>query len=506
MSFGSDALSERALFCLMKRQVRSEYGFWLGRNSVGDEAMKSGNVGDALQTRERFGRTLADDKGVGSAFKDLDARLEGRYATGGGITSYKGKSIGASTFITNLQQPTFSSGEEEKKSSSLPVCCTSSSEMETQRRRLFIHLSALSDDEYEMFVLSLKSVFDIDDTDKSRSSRTMMREADELLLEQRTIGVKEVRAWMKGRYLTVKSDVIDKILCLFSGRPLTRGKEPIISGGQFLAALRLLLHVQNGEEILEGNVFIQVKSATDTRIPPDGAQSAGGATAPVVPLLDPVNEELLVEQTRVGSRRPTGVSAAARTQNLTIIDVQPVKPSQASNFIDLTLAPQPEEVPLDVLTIKKEEEEIVLGLACYEMRDESKDANEHNSTPTGTAQVVHDMKCLNCITNKQERCEGPPQRACNHCTKIRVACDYAQRRTYARTGSRKCKSTVSTRSGSSKRKDRETDDEMPAKKVTKKSGLSFVEIRSAEESEALRSSQRVASNFVRMKDYRKEGP
>lgn len=47
-----------------------------------------------------------------------------------------------------------------------------------------------------------------------------------------------------------------QILLLFTS---TFGPADVISGGQFLAALRLLVHVQNGGDILESNVFAQSK-------------------------------------------------------------------------------------------------------------------------------------------------------------------------------------------------------------------------------------------------------
>lgn len=47
-----------------------------------------------------------------------------------------------------------------------------------------------------------------------------------------------------------------QILLLFID---TFGPADVISGGQFLAALRLLVHAQNGGDILESNVFAQSK-------------------------------------------------------------------------------------------------------------------------------------------------------------------------------------------------------------------------------------------------------
>ena len=76
-------------------------------------------------------------------------------------------------------------------------------------RRLFLHLSALSDDEYAVYLGALRDVLDVED-DGDGSTKTM-REEDEFELEGREIGVREVRAWMKGRYRDVRPGDIDKV-------------------------------------------------------------------------------------------------------------------------------------------------------------------------------------------------------------------------------------------------------------------------------------------------------
>ena len=78
-------------------------------------------------------------------------------------------------------------------------------EMSRPPRRLFLHLSALSDEEYNTYLAALRDV--IDDEDKLADGG--MDNWSEEELENRVLGVREVRAWMKGRYRDVND--IDKV-------------------------------------------------------------------------------------------------------------------------------------------------------------------------------------------------------------------------------------------------------------------------------------------------------
>ena len=71
-------------------------------------------------------------------------------------------------------------------------------------RRLFLHLSALSDEEYSSYISALKDVID---------DERELACASEQELENRVLGVREVRAWMKGRYRDVQE--IDKVCAGF---------------------------------------------------------------------------------------------------------------------------------------------------------------------------------------------------------------------------------------------------------------------------------------------------
>ncbi|KAL5511030.1 hypothetical protein ACEPAH_4245 [Sanghuangporus vaninii] len=120
--------------------------------------------------------------------------------------------------------------------------------MAPPKRTLFLHLDALSDAEYNSYVEALRDIFD--DSEMSGVS-------DEEL-EVRSVAIPVVRAWMKGRFRDVQQ--IDKVLQLFA--PQIQQKE--MSGGQLLAALRLLMHVRRGGDVSEANVFIQAEPSSPT--------------------------------------------------------------------------------------------------------------------------------------------------------------------------------------------------------------------------------------------------
>lgn len=81
----------------------------------------------------------------------------------------------------------------------------------TARRRLFLRLSALSDDEYPICLNALKDILDIDNDEDDRDGMKTLSEKEELAMEGREIGVGEVRGWMKGRFRDVKPSDIDKV-------------------------------------------------------------------------------------------------------------------------------------------------------------------------------------------------------------------------------------------------------------------------------------------------------
>ncbi|KAF8870434.1 hypothetical protein CPB84DRAFT_1855571 [Gymnopilus junonius] len=113
-------------------------------------------------------------------------------------------------------------------------------------RRLALHTSALSDAEYTLYTSSLK---DLALSDDDRSS-----DADDEYLEQLTVSVREARAWLRGRYSHIPAPIMDGILKLFSPA-LAHGDT--ISGAEFFAALRLVVHAESGKEVDRSLAFVQ---------------------------------------------------------------------------------------------------------------------------------------------------------------------------------------------------------------------------------------------------------
>ncbi|TFK20669.1 hypothetical protein FA15DRAFT_673261 [Coprinopsis marcescibilis] len=113
-------------------------------------------------------------------------------------------------------------------------------------RRLTLHASALNNDEYDGYTRSLKELAEVDGEAGGDDS-------DEYF-ERLGIGVREVRAWLRGRYPALGPQTIDSILKFFSAS-LRQGDT--LTGGQFFAVLRLVTHVQQGKELDRDLAFVQ---------------------------------------------------------------------------------------------------------------------------------------------------------------------------------------------------------------------------------------------------------
>lgn len=94
----------------------------------------------------------------------------------------------------------------------------------SRSRPLFLHATALSDAEYAVYVDALYDVLELDDTAPvggvggcSEGGAGNSREAlltDEEL-ETRLVGLRDARAWMRGRYKDVRVADIDKVRLVF---------------------------------------------------------------------------------------------------------------------------------------------------------------------------------------------------------------------------------------------------------------------------------------------------
>lgn len=82
--------------------------------------------------------------------------------------------------------------------SQIPISTSASA---STMRRLSLHASALSNPEYDLFTNSLKQIVDDDNPDN----------ADDVHLEKLVVGIREARAWLRGRYSDVSVANIDGV-------------------------------------------------------------------------------------------------------------------------------------------------------------------------------------------------------------------------------------------------------------------------------------------------------
>ncbi|KIK28288.1 hypothetical protein PISMIDRAFT_7759 [Pisolithus microcarpus 441] len=115
-------------------------------------------------------------------------------------------------------------------------------------RPLTLHASALSDVEYDLYTSSLNDLCVTNDTDPSIAR-------NDAHFETTTVGVREARAWLRGRYHDLPASDIDDILRLFSPSLMP---SDTLTGGQFFAALRLVIHTQSGKGVDRSLAFVQV--------------------------------------------------------------------------------------------------------------------------------------------------------------------------------------------------------------------------------------------------------
>ncbi|KIL66452.1 hypothetical protein M378DRAFT_197506 [Amanita muscaria Koide BX008] len=124
--------------------------------------------------------------------------------------------------------------------------------MTSLMRSLSLHASALSDTEYDVYTSSLTDI-----ADEPTSDDDVVH--DDAHYEQMSVGVREVRAWLRGRYSHIPASTIDSILKYFSPN---LGQGDALTGGQFFAALRLVVHVDNGKEVDRSLAFVQADLAS----------------------------------------------------------------------------------------------------------------------------------------------------------------------------------------------------------------------------------------------------
>ncbi|KAI8971327.1 hypothetical protein BD414DRAFT_500947 [Trametes punicea] len=110
-------------------------------------------------------------------------------------------------------------------------------------RPLTLHVSALNDAEYTTYTSSIHDITDY-----------TPEHARALDYEKLVVGVREARAWLRGRYPTIAPNTLDTILRLFCP---DLAPADVLTGGQFFAALRLVSHVLSGKDVDPTLVFVQ---------------------------------------------------------------------------------------------------------------------------------------------------------------------------------------------------------------------------------------------------------
>ncbi|PIL28248.1 hypothetical protein GSI_09660 [Ganoderma sinense ZZ0214-1] len=105
-------------------------------------------------------------------------------------------------------------------------------------RPLTLHVSALNDAEFARYTASIHDILDSEPPDYDKAA----------------VGVREARAWLRGRYPTLASHTLDSILRLFAPE---LGAADVLTGGQFFAVLRLVSHVLGGQGVDPSLVFVQ---------------------------------------------------------------------------------------------------------------------------------------------------------------------------------------------------------------------------------------------------------
>ncbi|KAF5364914.1 hypothetical protein D9758_008169 [Tetrapyrgos nigripes] len=130
-------------------------------------------------------------------------------------------------------------------------------------RRLDLHASALNDAEYQLYTTSLADITLADEGNEpqngSNSNWNGKKQEtnqchDDAYYDRLTLSVREARAWFRGRYSHVAAGTIDTILRFFSPN---LSATDTLTGGQFFAAIRLIVHAESGKEVDRTLAFVQ---------------------------------------------------------------------------------------------------------------------------------------------------------------------------------------------------------------------------------------------------------
>ncbi|KAI6134828.1 hypothetical protein EDD17DRAFT_1548956 [Pisolithus thermaeus] len=192
-------------------------------------------------------------------------------------------------------------------------------------RPLTLHASALSDVEYDLYTSSLNDLCVTNDTDPSIAR-------DDAHFETTTVGVREARAWLRGRYHDLPASDIDDILRLFSPSLMP---SDTLTGGQFFAALRLVLHTQSGKGVDRSLAFVQAHPDT-TKFPETSRPPSPPKRSVLAPPSHPDRSKVLPfstspSETNPFVRRSTEYASSVQSTLCASSDGQAAQPSQQNS-------------------------------------------------------------------------------------------------------------------------------------------------------------------------------
>ncbi|KLO18484.1 hypothetical protein SCHPADRAFT_886192 [Schizopora paradoxa] len=286
-----------------------------------------------------------------------------------------------------------------------------------------------------------------EDGDSDGGATKILSEEEELVMEGRKVGVKEVKAWMKGRFRNLRSGDVDKVLRLFSDT----GND-VLSGGQFLAALQITMHLQTGEGVVEANAFIQVRNpdrhlfpgfassnnptsnqtreasalmgtntiATAPRNPHSNSQSHEGGPVPGSSFGDREAPRITASRSIQENADTIVATRSSVTQPASLPsmpDTRLLRSGQNSAKSGSSRGLGSEENPND--TARPPTKRIRL-------EDTSKE-NVHGPNDEFKDEVVHSKKCSTCTQKKVDVCSGRPGSPCKTCLKSKLKCDHTKK-------------------------------------------------------------------------------
>ncbi|CAL1708402.1 unnamed protein product [Somion occarium] len=198
-------------------------------------------------------------------------------------------------------------------------------------RLLTLHASALNDAEYDLYTTSLRDLVDSEDDPNDNVT------FDDAHYERFKITVREARAWLRGRYNDMPVHEIDSILKTIA--PSHEG----LTGGQFFAVMRLVMHARNGKEVDGSLVFEQAhpptSPTTNNRNLPPSLQQDETPRRVDVPLSGPSHSVPAKRASQPPPTRPTTGPNAT-------ISPPSIPPKPTNPFINRSRSQDPPPVPL----------------------------------------------------------------------------------------------------------------------------------------------------------------